>query len=506
MVEQIPVISARNVSKRYGGVHALVDAQIDCFAGEVHALVGENGAGKSTLIKILCGVVQPDQGEIYLKGNKVQMESPRDAVKLGIASVFQELSLLPDLSVAENVFLGSEPRNRWGLLDFKQMETRAAEIMHQLEFEIDVRTLVKDLPLAQQQLVEIAKALSKNPEVIILDEATSALGSREVELLFRLLRRLTREEGKTIVLISHKMDELEQIADRATIFRDARYITAFRWGEMTNGEIIDQIAGRKIDTVFPPKREKISEEYVLELEHVNLRNKLRDVTLSVRRGEIFGLAGLSGQGQSDLLDVIYGSRAMDSGVMKIGGQVKRVRNPRMGLAAGVALTPADRKSDGLLLSRASGENMMLPTLKKRSCLGIINRKKEAKDTQKMIELLQIKLSSPAQLAGTLSGGNQQKLVLGKAILTDADLLLLSDPTRGIDVGTKYEIYQLIRRLAESGKTILLYSTENMELLGLCDRAAVFRDGQVAAVLEGENFTEHEILKAALGMSEMEVGA
>ena len=505
-MEQMPIISARNVSKHFGGVHALVDAKIDCYAGEIHALVGENGAGKSTLIKILCGVVLPDQGELFLKGKQIQLTSPVDAVQAGIASVFQELSLLPDLSVAENVFLGSEPRTKFRLIDFKAMEKKTAEIMKQLEFDIDVRTLVKDLPLAQQQLVEVAKALSKNPDVIILDEATSALGSKEVELLFRLLRRLTREEGKTVILISHKMDELEQIADRATIFRDARYITSFAWGEMTNAEIIDQIAGRKIDTIFPEKREDLPKEYVLELENVSCGNRLSHVNLAVRRGEIFGLAGLSGQGQSDLLDVIYGSQVLDSGVIKIGGEAKQIRNPRKGLAAGVALTPADRKNDGLLLSRGSGENMMLPTLKKRSRFGVIDSKKEAEDTKRMIDLLQIKLSSPAQLAGTLSGGNQQKLVLGKAILTDADLLLLSDPTRGIDVGTKYEIYQLIRRLAESGKTIILYSTENMELLGLCDRVAVFRDGEVAAVLEGEKFTEHEILKAALGMEETEVGA
>lgn len=505
-MEQVPVISARNVNKHYGGVHALIDAKIDCYAGEVHALVGENGAGKSTLIKVLCGVVLPDQGEISLKGKSIRLTSPVDAVKVGIASVFQELSLLPDLSVAENVFLGCEPRNKWKLIDFKAMETRTAEIMKELEFDIDVRTLVKNLPLAKQQLVEIAKALSKNPDVIILDEATSALGSKEVELLFRLLRRLTKEEGKTVILISHKMDELERIADRATIFRDARYITSFRWGEMTNGEIIDQIAGRKIDTIFPAKRENLPDEPVLELENVSYKNKLKHVNLKIRRGEIFGLAGLSGHGQSELLGVIYGSEAMDGGTLKIKGEAKRIKNPRMGLAAGVALTPADRKNDGLLLSRGSGENMMLTTLKKRSRLGVIDSKKEEEDTRRMIELLQIKLSSPSQLAGTLSGGNQQKLVLGKAILTDADILLLSDPTRGIDVGTKYEIYQLIRRLAESGKTILLYSTENMELLGLCDRAAVFRDGEVAAVLQGEQFTEHEILKAALGMEETEVGA
>jgi len=500
-MEKVPVISAKNVNKRYGGVHALVDAQIDCYEGEIHALVGENGAGKSTLIKVLCGATIPDSGSVFLRGKEIKLSSPIDAVRHKIASVFQELSLLPELSVFENVFLGSEPRTKFGLLNLKEMERRTRVIMKELEFDIPVRTLVKDLPLAQQQLVEIAKALSKDPDIIILDEATSALGSKEVDLLFKLMRRLTKEENKTVILISHKMNELEVIADRATIFRDARYITSFQWGEMTNAEIIDRIAGRKIDTIFPEKRKTISREIALEIEELNYQNKLKNINLKVRKGEIFGLAGLSGHGQAELLDVIYGARSIERGHLLIKGKKVRIKNPRNGLKAGIALTPADRKNDGLLLTRTCSENIALTTLSRRSRMGIIHFKEEEKDVDKIIQLLQIKLSGSNQIAGTLSGGNQQKLVIGKAILTNADILLLSDPTRGIDVGTKYEIYQLIRKLAEDGKTVLLYSTENKELLGLCDRIAVFKQGKVVTVLEDKEMTENEILKAALGMAE-----
>lgn len=503
-VNNLPILSAKGISKRFGGVRALIEANFDCYEGEVHALIGENGAGKSTLVKILCGVVSPDSGSVWLRGKEIKLASPITATRLGIASVFQELSLLPELTVAENIYLGCEPRNRLGFIDSRKLFMQAEKIISDLQFDIDVRTLVKDLPLAQQQLVEIAKSLSKNPDIIILDEATSALGAKEVDMLFGLVRKLTREQNKTVVFISHKMNELEQIADRATIYRDAHFITSFKWGEKTNSEIIDLIAGRKIDTVFPEKIEATSDEVALEIKNVYYDKNLKNVSLKIKKGEIFGLAGLSGHGQTDLLGVIYGSKKADRGSIIVNGKVERIVNPRVGLSKRIALTPADRKTDGLLMTRSAGENIALTTLKRRSVCGIINRKQENSDIARIIELLQIKLSSPKQISGTLSGGNQQKLVLGKAILTDADILLLSDPTRGIDVGTKYEIYQLINKLVKSGKTIVLYSTENNELLGLCNRTAVFKQGEISAVLEGENFTEREILKAALGIEETEV--
>lgn len=501
MVEKKPIIEAVGISKHFGGVQALKNAKITCYPGEVHALVGENGAGKSTMIKILCGVVIPDEGQIYCQGKEIKMKNPIDARKHSIASVFQELSLLPDLSVAENIFLGCEPKTKLGFMDKKKMIRESLRIMEELEFDIDVRTLVKNLPLASQQLVEIAKALSKDPDVIILDEATSALGSREVGQLFKLVRRLTKEENKAVILISHKMDELDQIADRATIYRDACYITDFKWGAMSDAEIIDQIAGRKISSVYPPKSETVSDEIAFSIENGSYKNKLHDINLSVHKGEIFGLAGLSGMGQVDFLRVLYGVKKLEKGTITIQGKKTSIGKPRKGLMLGIGLTPADRKNDGLLLTRQSGENIALTTLAARSTLGVINRKQEKEAIQSIIDLLQIKLSDPSQEAGTLSGGNQQKLVLGKTILTNAEILLLSDPTRGIDVGTKFEIYQLVRDLADSGKTIILYSTENMELLGLCDRIAVFRDGRIASVLDKETMSEREVLKASLGLED-----
>jgi len=492
------------VNKHYGGVQALIDAKFECYEGEVHALIGENGAGKSTMVKILCGVVTPDSGEIKLRGEKISFHSPIDATKHKIASVFQELSLFPDLSVAENIYMGNEPKTRFGTIDFKKMEDLARQLMDELGFNIEVRELVKNLSLESQQLVEIAKAVSKDPDIIILDEATSALGKEGVDLLLKLVKRLTREKNKTIIFISHKMDELEKFADRATIFRDAKFITTFSWGSMSNEEIISNIAGRKISTLFPKREKPLEKEYILEVDGLNYKRLLKNISVKIKKGEIFGLAGLSGQGQEEFLNALFGSIKIDSGSIKINGKKVKINNPRMGLKSSIALTPADRKTDGLLLMRSVGENIALMTLSRRSKFGIINGKKEKHDINKIIDLLKIKVSGSSQLAGTLSGGNQQKTVIGKAILTDSDVLLFSDPTRGIDVGTKHEIYKFIRNLAENGKTVIMYSTENSELLGLCDRIAVFKDGEIAAMLEGTRLTENEIIKAALGFRDAEV--
>ncbi|MHC1772995.1 MAG: sugar ABC transporter ATP-binding protein [Flexilinea sp.] len=499
-MEQV-ILQANHISKRFGGVQALADCNFSCTKGEVHALIGENGAGKSTLVKVLCGVEHQDSGTIVYKGKEVNISCPADATALGIASVFQELSLVPDLTVAENIFLGCELMKN-GHINFKEMRIRAQEILDSHNFKISSSSLVRQLSLTDQQQVEIAKALSKNPDVIIMDEATSALGQEQVENLFSIIRQLSKEEGKTVIFISHKMNELSEISDRATIYRDAHYITTFIWGEMNNSEIISAIAGREIHSDYLAKRKTLSDEVALEIEDMGYQGKLRDINISVRRGEIFGIAGLNGHGQLEFLKALYGAQKIDTGAIKVNGKVIKMRNPRVALQSGLALTPADRKTDGLLLSRSIGENIALMSLNTLSDFGIINRKKEHKGIDKIVNLLKIKMSSERQLCGTLSGGNQQKIVLGKAILTRANILLLADPTRGIDVGTKTEIYQLVRQLAEAGITIIFYSTENNELIGLCDRVAVFKAGSIVSVLEGENLTEREILKAALGVDDI----
>lgn len=497
---QEPILSAKNISKHFGGVQALIDVDFDCYQGEIHALIGENGAGKSTLVKILCGVVLPDHGEIYFKGKPINLTAPSDAARYGIASVFQELSLVPELSVSENVFLGNEPVNKFGQIAFKKMELMAKKVLVDLGFDIDTRCLVKNLSFADQQLVEIAKVLSKDPEVILLDEATSALGAEEVERLFKIIKMISREKNKTIVFISHKMAELGSIADRATIFRDARYVSTFPWGKYTDQEIINMIAGRKIESTFPDKKITVSDSKVLELFNVCAENKLHNISFSINEGEIVGFAGLVGHGQTELLDVLFGAKKIDSGTIKIVGDVLVIKSPRDALKKGIALTPADRKNDGLLLTRSVRENIALMTIKNRSHFGLINMKKEKSQILKLIEFLKVKISNSDQAVGNLSGGNQQKVLIGKIILTNADILLFSDPTRGIDVGTKYELYQLIRQLSEQGKTIIFYSTENIELIGLCDRVFVFREGRITSMLEGKSLNEHEILKSAMGIN------
>lgn len=493
------ILQAKNIRKRFGGIQALAGCDLTCYKGEVHALIGENGAGKSTLIKILCGVEHQDEGEVIYKGEKTDIKSPSDAVKLGIVPIFQELSLIRDLSVAENIYLACEPKKN-GLIDFKKMTQDAQKILDSLNFHIDARALIRQLSLAEQQLVEIAKAISKEPEVLIMDEATSALGQEQVENLFSIIRRLAKE-GKSIIFISHKMNELAEIADRATIYRDAHYVVSFRWGEYSNDEIISAIAGRKIESSFPQKKDVHQNEVVLSAEHLCYKNILRDVSISVRRGEIFGIAGLNGHGQVEFLNALFGAQKLDRGTVLLEGKKIKLRSPKLALRQGISMTPADRKNDGLLLTRSIRENISLMILDKISRLGVIDSGKENKGIDEMVELMKIKMDRPEQESGTLSGGNQQKIVLGKAILTHSAILLLADPTRGIDVGTKTELYQLIYRLADSGITILLYSTEYTELLGLCNRVAVFKAGEIVAVLEGETLTEREILKASLGIQE-----
>ncbi|MEB3103797.1 sugar ABC transporter ATP-binding protein [Ferviditalea candida] len=497
--DKTPLIEADGLNKNYGGVRALIDAKFSCARGEVHALLGENGAGKSTLIKILCGVVKPDSGRIRMQGKEVEINSPMDAVRHGIVAVFQELSLVPDLSVAENIYLGHEPKNKFGLIDFKKTNEMAHELLNELGFEIDSKALVRDLPLAQKQLVEISKALSRNPQLIIFDEATSALGQHEVNQLFTLIKRLTKQE-KTVVFISHRMNELHQIADRATIFRDTRYITTFDWGTVGNEQIVNWIAGRDLNETFSKRKKMETKEIALDIRNLSSGRRLRNINLQVRKGEILGIAGLQGHGQSDFLRALFGAYPVEQGEIKLYGRDVSLKSPEAAIKQGIALVPEERKTDGLLLTRSVRENLALMTLDRRQTAGLINTKEEDSAVDQTVAMLNIKTHDLNQEVGNLSGGNQQKVVIGKAILTHAKVLLLADPTRGIDVGTKAEIYQLMNKLTEEGMTILFYSTELAELIHVCHRVAVFKQGQIVAILEEEEVNELNIINAALSMS------
>lgn len=493
---------AQNISKKYSGVNALIETDFYCKKGEVHALIGENGAGKSTLVKILCGVVRSDTGKVFLEGKEVKIENPTDAENNGIVAVFQELSLLQDLSVAENVFLGHEPLNKMGLIDRCKMEAETAKLFESFGLAIDCQSLVCDLSLAQQQQVEIAKAISKNPEIIILDEATSALGSKEVAHLFALIRKLVKEQQKTVIFISHRMNELEEITDRATIYRDARYITTFDWGTVSNEQIINSIVGRDLQETFPKKREKPSEEVVFEVRGLNSGKTLRNISTKLNKGEITGVYGLVGHGQSEFLKALYGAYPVDGGEITVFSKKATIKNPMAALKYGLALIPEDRKFGGLLLSRSVKENIVLTILDKLRRLrffDVINQKMEQHGVEHAIDTLKIKIANLEQEVQNLSGGNQQKVVIGKTILTDSKIMLFADPTRGIDIGTKVEIYKLIRKLSDEGITIVFYSTELSELVGLCDRVLVFKEGEIVAELKEKEINEVNIMNFVLGM-------
>ena len=494
-----PLIEARHVSKRFAGVVALDDAQMKCYSGETHVLIGENGAGKSTIVKILCGVTARDTGEIYIRGVKTEISSAQDAGRNQIAAVFQELSLIQDLSVAENIFIANEPLNRFGHINFKQIYLAAANFLHEIGIELNPRMMVRDLTLCQQQLVEIAKALYKQPEVLILDEATSALGEKEVNWLFNMMHRLTKEQNKCILFISHRMDELERVADRATIFRDARYIMTFPWGELNNDEIVEYISGKKSEGLVINRPKGNDSEIALELQDAVKGTHLHKLNFQLKEGEILGVAGLSGHGQVELLHTLFGDGEFDAGRILVRGKPVKIRNERQALANGIVLIPEDRKNDGLVLNRSIGENITIMRLREIAKRGVLFRSREEKTVADAIGRMSIKVFSTALPAGSLSGGNQQKVVIAKVLATKAKIILLSDPTRGIDIGTKAEIYKLMTELTAEGYSILFYSTEMAELLMLCTRVMVFYEGRIAAILEGDSVTEKNIIEKSIGV-------
>lgn len=497
-----PLIEALEVSKQYGGVTALDAVNFSCQPGSIHALIGENGAGKSTLIKILTGVVTPDSGTLKVDGQSVSLPSPVEAGQLGIVPVFQELSLLADLTVAENIFLTNPPRNRLGLIDRKTMNRQAVELFDKFGFHhLDPEALITELPLAQRQMVEIAKALSRNPRLLILDEGTSALTLRDVKLVFQVLQKM-REENRSVVFISHRMDEVEEIADTITVFRDGHHVGMFPAGSVSHDTMVQMMIGRKLEQVFPQKTALTAKDTpLLEVKDLGWEHLLHDINFSLSKGEILGLGGLDGQGQGELLFALFGVMRNLRGDILIDGKPTKIKSPAEASEAGIgmALIPEDRKTEGLLLPMSVGDNITLSTIDRRARFGLLNTQREKTAVQRMVEQLKIKTASTRIPVGSLSGGNQQKVVIAKWLLTEARILLLYDPTRGIDVGTKQEVYQLMRSLADQGVGILFFSTELPELVGMCDRVLVLYEGRIGRELEGDAITEENLVAAALGL-------
>jgi ribose transport system ATP-binding protein len=485
-------IEGAELRKAYGGVLALDDATFRAEPGEVHALVGENGAGKSTMIKALAGVIRPDQGRILIGGEEVRLRSPEDALRRGVATVFQELTLLPRMSVAENLLMGREPRGRLNLIRRRALPDAAAELLAQHEVDsIDPGELVENLPLAQQQLVEIVRSVMREPAVLILDEPTSALSKREVEWLFGLVRRL-RDGGACVVFTSHRWSEVTDVADRITVFRNGTDVGTR--DQLTEQDAVKLMTGREVSGADTGPEEKPQNEVLLEAEDLDAPG-LKSVSLSLHAGEILGIGGLEGQGQRALFHALFGLSPA-SGEITIRGDRVRLRSPRDAIKAGIAFIPQDRKAEGLLLPMTVRENLTLAILNRIGAGGVLKPAGERKTAEKMIERLAIDARRPGQPVGTLSGGNQQKVLLGRWLLADSQILLLYDVTRGVDVATKQDIYELVVKLAAEGRAILFYSSDTEEIAHLCHRVLVLREGAVAEELDGPDISAEDIIGAS----------
>jgi ribose transport system ATP-binding protein len=490
------------VSKRYGGVRALDNAGLTIEAGRIHAVLGENGAGKSKLIKIMAGVVAPDDGRMLLDGVPVSFRSPAAANAAGIACIFQELSLIPDLTVADNIAISDPPR-RFGLIDRRAQRRIAEQALARAGAEnIHPLALVKDLSLSRRQMVEIAKALAREPRILILDEATSALTAADVTKIYGVLKRL-RAEGLALVYISHRMHEISELADECTVFCNGRSVATYVAGTKTDNEVVELMIGREYDAVFPARTSRTADGAppVLEVRNLSWTDRLSAISLRVHAGEVIGLGGLDGQGQRELLLALFGVLQGTTGDVLIDGRPVAITGPDVAKRSdiGMALIPEDRKTEGLMLPMSVRENLSFAALDRLSHWGVVDASAERDAVARIVRMLAIRTDGTDLPAGSLSGGNQQKLVIGKWLMMSPRILLLNDPTRGIDVGTKQEMYRLLRQLADAGAAILFYSTDYDELVGCCDRVLVMYDGAIGRELVGDEITERALVGSALNL-------
>ena len=492
-----PLVSITRLSKAFAGVRALDKVQFELLPGEVHALMGENGAGKSTLMKVLAGIYSRDEGEIIVDGKPVEIASPRAAQALGIGIVHQELNLMNHLSAAQNIFIGREPR-RWGglLLDEDALNAQAKAIFERMNLKLDPRTQVGELTVAKQQMVEIAKALSFHSRVLIMDEPTAALNNEEVDDLFRIIRQL-KEEGVGIVYISHKMDELQRIADRVTVMRDGQYIATAPMASTSVDAIIGMMVGRQLDSAptRPPRSDQ--REVALQVRGLKRGTAIRNVSFDVHRGEILGFAGLMGAGRTEVARAVFGADPLEAGEIHVHGRKVSIRSPRQAVAQGIGYLSEDRKQFGLVTGLDVEANVALPSMRRFiNTAGFIDGKATRRAADGLVRQLGIKTPSVQQQVRLLSGGNQQKVVIAKWLLRDCDILFFDEPTRGIDVGAKAEIYKLLNTLAEAGKAIVMISSELPEVLRLSHRILVMCEGRVTGELMAANATQEAVMQLA----------
>ncbi|MDR8391727.1 sugar ABC transporter ATP-binding protein [Aliifodinibius sp. S!AR15-10] len=490
------ILLMENITKRFPGVLALDDVKFDLKRGEVHVLLGENGAGKSTLMKILSGAYEKDDGTIWIDGEQREISSPRYAQELGIGIIYQEFNLNPFLSVAENIFLGREPTLAPGVINWKRLFAKAQEILDELNVNINSKEEVGDLGVAMQQMVEVAKALSLNARILIMDEPTAALSRHEIQQLFRIIRHL-KKQGVAVIYISHRLEEIFEIGDRVTVLRDGKYIDTRPVKSISRDELVRLMVNRDLDEQIPKKKAKLG-PVVLRVDNLCVDNRLHDIEFSLRKGEVLGIAGLMGAGRTQLARAIFGVDKISEGKIYVDGTEVSVSSPRDAINAGIGFVTEDRKSEGLVLNRSVKENISLPNIRKFLSMGVLDFEKENRTVDEYISKLDIRTPGRDQNVVYLSGGNQQKVVLSKWLCSHARIFIFDEPTRGIDVGAKKEIYQLMNELTAKGVAIIMISSEMPEILGMSDRILVMCNGRITGRLDGEEATQEKIMKYALG--------
>ncbi len=491
-------IEMKGINKSFGTNQVLKDAGFLLKDGEIHALMGENGAGKSTLMKILTGVYTKDSGTVLVDGEEVSYKTPQEAEKAGIVFIYQELNVLFDLTVVDNLFMGKEITKKFGVCDKKAMREKAKEVMDRVGVSIPVDAVMSDLSVGQQQMVEICKALMVDAKVIIMDEPTAALTESETEGLFKVIESL-KKKGVSIVYISHRMEEIFALCDRITILRDGAYIGTEEIKNLTMDDVVQMMIGREIGERYPARDVKIGEE-VLKVEGLTSGKLFHDVEFSVRAGEVLGVAGLMGAGRTEIMQAIFGNLKKDSGKIYINGEEVTIKNPRQAIAAGIGFITEDRKTEGLLLEKSIAENIEIANLDKVSKNSVLNKAKQEELVKKGIEDFKVKCFGPWHECNNLSGGNQQKVVLAKWVATEPKILILDEPTRGVDIGAKKEIYNVINDLAAKGVAVIMVSSELPEVLGMSDRIMVIREGEVRGILDGKEADQAKIMTLATGGS------
>ena len=490
------ILELHNVSKSFPGVRALEDVHFELKPGEIHALMGENGAGKSTLIKIITGVYQPDGGEIHINGKPESIKTPLDAQALGIAAIYQHVTCFPDITVAENIFMGHEKTTKGiSRIDWKTMNSEARKLLEQLDANFDSKAEMGSLSVAQQQIVEIAKALSANARIIIMDEPTAPLSNRECEDLYHITGSL-RDKGVSIIFISHRFADMYRLADRVTVFRDGRYINTWNRADVVEHDLVVAMVGREIVQFFP-KRDTVPGEEIFRVDGLSRTGFFRDVSFSVRKGEILALTGLVGAGRTEVCEAIYGITSYDSGSISLEGKKLPPLNPAGAITAGIGFLPEDRMKEGLILRWEIAKNISLPALPKYLHYGMVDTKKENREAGEIAAKLGVKAVSVHDKVSTLSGGNQQKVIVAKLLGGSMKIIILDEPTKGVDVGAKTAIYEIMNELVKMGYGIIMVSSEMPEVLGMSDHIVVLRDGRVTATLNTAEADQETILKAAM---------